>query len=149
MPTEACGHRRGVQAVGRSRHELGAGVGEQLLKGALLPAVHALDLVAIPAARPGCQMAACMVTQELLQDTLTVDPIPAHQPGCQKAAFTMRQTVGTGSALPSTEAAADRGAVLHARQPSSRLTGIAADAMEACVGLAAVQCIIAAECVPR
>ena len=35
MPTEACAHRRGVQAVGCSRHKLGAGVGEQLLKRAL------------------------------------------------------------------------------------------------------------------
>ena len=63
MPTEACAHRRGVQAVGCSRHKLGAGVNEQLLEGALLPALHALDLVAIPAGRLGCQTAACLVTK--------------------------------------------------------------------------------------
>ena len=62
VPTAACAHRRGVQALGCSRHKLGAGVGEQLLKSALLPPLHALNLVAIPEGRQRCRTAACMMT---------------------------------------------------------------------------------------
>ena len=46
----------------------------------------------------------------------------------------MRQAVATGAALPTTAAAAGRGAGPHARLPSSRPTSMAAEAMQVCVG---------------
>ena len=42
----------------------------------------------------------------------------------------MRQSVATGAALPTREAAAGRKSVPHARQPSSMLTSMAAEAFK-------------------